>query len=100
MFERFTEEARLVVVCAQEGAGARVLLEFGADSEKVQKQVIEMLASRPRPATRPPRVLSGHEARLSVDVDWFDGLSAALADLGREIRLELERDPDAGDLLL
>ena len=35
-----------------------------------------------------------------MDVEWFDGLRDLLPQLEREIRQELLRDPDLGDLLL
>jgi hypothetical protein len=38
--------------------------------------------------------------RDSMDQAWFDGLGGVLNGLAREIRRELEREPDTGDLLL
>jgi ATP-dependent Clp protease ATP-binding subunit ClpC len=47
---------------------------------------------------KPP--LSGRGNRYSLDQEWFDGLGGVLDGLAREIRRELEREPDTGDLLL
>jgi hypothetical protein len=37
---------------------------------------------------------------VPIDMDWLGGLSPMLAQLSRDIRRQLQRDPDLGDLLL
>ena len=81
------------LVRENEGVSARILVDFGAGSEKIRNQVIGMLpAGGPQPAssmsTRP------------IDPGWFDGLGPVLNQLADEIRNELGREPDTGDVLL
>jgi hypothetical protein len=51
---------------------------------------------------RPPRSVVERRLgqRVPMETAWFDGLGDVLAVLAREIRQELGREPDAGDLLL
>lgn len=128
MFERFTEQARQVVVLAQEEAGllhhnyigsehillglaredegvaARVLLDSGVDAETLRNEVIRTLSgSSGSPETR-VRARAGVSAwvtqRRAIDIGLLDGLAPLLDTLAADIRRELRRDPDPGDLLL
>jgi hypothetical protein len=82
-----------------EGVAARVLLEFDVDSEKIRGLVIETLGSKPVPA-RAARAVSGLVGRPPFEAKWLDALRSVLVRLAPEIREELGRDPDDGDLLL
>jgi hypothetical protein len=46
------------------------------------------------------RTRTSNGAALTIDWGWLDGLGGLLAQLANEIRLEFNREPDAGDLLL
>jgi hypothetical protein len=52
--------------------------------------------------SRDPMVEIGgsRTVRLPVDAAWLDGLGDVLTTLAREIRHQLGRDPDVGDLLV
>jgi ATP-dependent Clp protease ATP-binding subunit ClpA len=83
-----------------EGVAARILLDFGADSEKIRDAVIRLL---PDPTEQPrASVAVGQRGarRRRLDADWVNGLGPLLHRLAGDIRDELGRDPDAGDLLL
>jgi ATP-dependent Clp protease ATP-binding subunit ClpA len=74
-----------------EGVAARILRDFDADPEKIRNEVFRMF--RMLPASAP-------EASLRIAPGWIDGLGLMLNQLADEIRDELGREPDAGDLLL
>ena len=93
-----TEHILLGLVRENEGVAVRILLDFGADAEKVRNEVIRLVSSSPQ--ARVTLTSSPHAPRLEIDRSWLDGLAAALARLGRDIRDQLERAPDSGDLLL
>jgi ATP-dependent Clp protease ATP-binding subunit ClpA len=79
----------------------RILLDLDADSQKIRNEVLRMLSgpeAQKYAEAKPP--LSGRGNRYSIDQAWFDGLGGVLDGLAREIRRELEREPDTGDLLL
>lgn len=82
-----------------EGVASRVLLEFDADAETIRERVLELVALAP-PRAPSVQVQSGHATRMRMDAAWFDGLTLALANLPRQIRQQLGREPDIGDLLL
>ena len=88
-----TEHILLGLVRENEGVAARILLDFDADHEKVRNEVIRMLSA---PGVRRPTAASA----AAVDPGWLDGLPTLLKPLGEEIRAELGRAPDVGDLLL
>jgi ATP-dependent Clp protease ATP-binding subunit ClpA len=95
-----TEHILLGLVRENEGVAARILLDFDADSEKVRAAVIRML-SGPGVRQAVEAVMGGERiTRGGFDVAWVDGLGAVFDRLGVEIRGQLGRDPDAGDLLL
>jgi Clp amino terminal domain, pathogenicity island component/UvrB/uvrC motif len=103
-----TESVLLGLVRENEGVAARILLDLDADAEKIRGEVIKMLSG---PGARqggeftpagggefaPAR---GRKRPQAIDPGWLDGLGAILDRLAAEIRTELRRDPDAGDLLL
>jgi len=80
------------------GVASRVLLDFDADSLKIRNQVVGRIEPRPPDlsAARP----AAFSTRTPIDATWLDGLGRMLGQLGGEIRTELGRDPDLGDLLL
>jgi hypothetical protein len=81
-----------------EGVASRVLLEFDADPGTIRSDVMRILARSPGPRT--PTLVRTLAQRLPIEMAWFDGLGDVLAVLAREIRRELGREPDAGDLVL
>jgi hypothetical protein len=92
-----TEHILLGLVRENEGVAARILLDFDAGSERVRDEVIRLLpGSGAGPGTEV--IQSGSEP--AIDPGWLDGLPMLLAPLGAEIRSQLGRAPDVGDLLL
>ncbi len=93
-----TEHILLGLVRENEGVAARILLDFDADAEKVRNEVIRMLSV---PGVRRGAVASAESGpEPAIDPAWLDGLPTLLKPLGEEIRAELGRAPDVGDLLL
>ena len=93
-----TEHILLGIVRENEGIAARIMLDFDADSEKIRNRVIGMLpATAPQPPGRTP---DSSEAWQWIAPGWLDGLGLLLNRLADEIRHELGREPDAGDLML
>jgi ATP-dependent Clp protease ATP-binding subunit ClpA len=97
-----TEHILLGLVRENEGVGARILLDFDADSEKIRNEVIRMLSG---PGSRGQRAASvavgqSREGQRAVDAGWLDGFAPLLDRLAADIRQELGREPDPGDLLL
>ncbi|HWE15278.1 MAG TPA: Clp protease N-terminal domain-containing protein [Solirubrobacteraceae bacterium] len=93
-----TEHILLGLVRENEGVAARVLLGFDADSGRVRNEVIRMLSGSGVRRRAGASVESG--PKLAIDPGWLDGLPMLLTPLGDEIRAELGRAPDVGDLLL
>ena len=93
-----TEHILLGVARESEGVAARILVDFDADPEKVRNEVIRMLSG---PGVRRRAVASAESGpEPAIDPAWLDGLPTLLKPLGEEIRAELGRAPDVGDLLL
>jgi Clp amino terminal domain, pathogenicity island component len=92
-----TEHVLLGVVRENEGVAARILLDLDADPEKVRNEVIRMLSGGVR---RRAAASAGSGSEPAIDPGWLDGLPELLKPLGEEIRAELGRAPDVGDLLL
>jgi ATP-dependent Clp protease ATP-binding subunit ClpA len=92
------EHILLGVAGENEGVASRVLLEFDADAGTIRGVVLRILADMPRPPRSVVERRLGQ--RVPMETAWFDGLGDVLAVLAREIRQELGREPDAGDLLL
>ncbi|HEY3728036.1 MAG TPA: Clp protease N-terminal domain-containing protein [Solirubrobacteraceae bacterium] len=95
-----TEHILLGLVRENEGVAARILLDFDADAERIRNEVIRMVPGPEPPGSRQVTMSSGRPTRRPLDVAWLDGLGAALDRLALEIRGQLAREPDAGDLLL
>jgi ATP-dependent Clp protease ATP-binding subunit ClpA len=70
------EHVLLGVVRENEGVGARILLDFDADSEKVRNEVIQLLGNPPR---RPPAPELGVDVGLPIEI----GASAPVRQLLR-----------------
>ncbi len=98
-----TEHILLSLVQVSEGVGARILLDFDADAEKVRNEVLRLL---PIPEAHESRQGCSRSERITttggvqIMVTWLGELGPVLDQLGAEIRGELGRDPDIGDLLL
>jgi len=95
-----TEHILLGLVRENEGVAARILLDFDADAEKIRNAVILMLSAPEARRSREVTMVSGPMTRRTVDAAWLDGLGPVLDRLAVEIRGQLGREPDAGDLLL
>ncbi len=91
------EHILLGVVREGEGVASAVLAAMGADGEMIRERTIELLGQSPPRPPSPPLAAAGSRALADA---WLDGLGMSLHSLGREIRLQLGREPDAGDLLL
>ncbi len=91
-----TEHILLGLVRENEGVAARILLDFDADPEKIRDAVIRMLA-KSGGATASAGIPM---PRPAIDPAWLDGLDEVLGPLSAEIRRDLSREPDGGDLLL
>jgi hypothetical protein len=74
----------------------RILLDCDIDLLDLRDEVIVRTGS-PRPATDEPTSSGPGPA---IDPGWLDGLPVLLKPLGEEIRADLGRAPDLGDLLL
>ena len=111
-----TEHLLLGLMREHEGVAARILRDFDADLEKIRNEVIRMLgANAPQPsgltpdrpearqriAPQPSGLTQDRpEAWQRIAPGWLDGLGLMLSRLADEIRHELGREPDAGDLML
>jgi len=121
MFERFTEQARQVVVLAQEearrpqhnyigtehillgllrrsdGVAVRILLDCEVDLADLRDELIVRAGGAYVPQGD-EEISSGPGP--AIDPGWLDGLPVLLKPLGEEIRAKLGLAPDLGDLLL
>jgi hypothetical protein len=97
-----TEHILLGLARENAGVAAQILVDFDADSATIRNEVIRML-SDPGASARQRRALSPDEGRgpsQRIAPGWLDGLGLMLNQLAEEIRREVDREPDAGDLLL
>jgi ATP-dependent Clp protease ATP-binding subunit ClpA len=95
-----TEHILLGIAREGEGVAARILLDFDAGSERIRNEVIRML-SGPGVGQRAHVALEGSGGQWQrLAPGWLDGFVLMLNQLADEIRRELGREPDAGDLLL
>jgi ATP-dependent Clp protease ATP-binding subunit ClpA len=93
------EHILLGLVRENEGVAARILLDFDADADTVRNAVIRLFGGAPTAHT--VVVESAADLpRQELDRSWLGGLARALASLGPQIRRDLGRSPDSGDLLL
>jgi len=95
-----TEHILLGLARENEGVAARILLDLDADAEKIRNETIRMLSGPEARQSRAVTMVSGRMTRRTVDAAWLDGLGPVLDRLVVEIRGQLGREPDAGDLLL
>jgi Clp amino terminal domain, pathogenicity island component len=79
-----------------DGVAVRILLDCDVDLLHFRDEVIVRTGS-PRPETDEPTSSGLFPA---IDPGWLDGLPVLLKPLGEEIRADLGRAPDLGDLLL
>ncbi len=96
-----TEHILLGLLRENDGVAAEVLVALDVDTDQLRDAMLSTVSGRepapPAQATRPQRP---HRTPQTIDPQWLDGLGALLNQLAREIRHELGREPDAGDLLL
>ena len=91
-----TEHILLGLLRDDEGFAVRILLDCGVDLLDLRDDVIVRTGSA-RPETDEPTSSGPGPA---IDPGWLDGLPVLLKPLGEEIRADLGRAPDVGDLLL
>lgn len=95
-----TEHILLGIIREKDGVAARILRDFDADLETTRGELIRML-SGPGDRQRGRLPLEGSRGQWQrIAPGWLDGLGLMLNQLADEIRRELGREPDAGDLLL
>jgi hypothetical protein len=96
------EHILLGLLGEDEGVGARVLLDLGAEPQSVRTATIERLRAGGARYEQGRRTVTAAStsSRQLIDAAWLDGLAWVLETLAREIRRELGREPDMGDLLL
>jgi hypothetical protein len=91
-----TEHILLGLLRDTEGVAVRILLDCDVDLLHLRDEVIVRTGSA-RPETDEPTSSGPGPA---IDPGWLDGLPVLLKPLGEEIRADLGRAPDLGDLLL
>jgi Clp amino terminal domain, pathogenicity island component len=91
------EHILLGIVREDEGVASRVLLDFDADALKIRNRVVRLMPPRVAGAVPPPE---RQASRVPIDTTWLEPLPPVLERLPAEIREELGREPDLGDLLL
>jgi ATP-dependent Clp protease ATP-binding subunit ClpA len=83
-----------------DGVASRVLNESGASPEAVRQTVLRLLSERPpRPEPQVAPTISVRPRRW-IGLSWLAPLTPLLERVAADIRHELGRDPDSGDLLL
>jgi UvrB/uvrC motif/Clp amino terminal domain, pathogenicity island component len=82
-----------------EGVAVHVLAALAVDADELREEMVRML-SGPEATQRTRKEARSDRTRQTIDPRWLDGLGAPINQLAREIRHELGREPDAGDLLL
>ena len=97
-----SEHILLGMVREGEGVAARILLDLGATPDAVRQAVVRLLGLPRYPVAATAAAWAGGRAavRQPIDLAWFGGAGTALSRLASEIRQELGREPDPGDLLL
>jgi ATP-dependent Clp protease ATP-binding subunit ClpA len=95
-----TEHILLGMLRENDGVAVRILRDLNADPDTIRNEVIEML-SGPGALAWAHVVPEGSRVQSQrIAPGWLDGLGLVLNQLADEIRRELGREPDAGDLLL
>jgi Clp amino terminal domain, pathogenicity island component len=92
-----TEHLLLALVRQGEGVGVRVLLDYDVDLADLRDEMIVRAGGTAAP--RDDESTSSGPGP-AIDPGWLDGLPVLLKPLGEEIRADLGRAPDTGDLLL
>jgi ATP-dependent Clp protease ATP-binding subunit ClpA len=95
-----TEHILLGLAREGEGVAMRVLLDCGADSEKIRNEVIRMLSGAGAQWRAEGSATASASESRPVSRGWLGDLGGLLGRLGQEIRAELGREPDPGDLLV
>jgi ATP-dependent Clp protease ATP-binding subunit ClpA len=83
-----------------EGVAARILLDAGVEGETIRSEVVRILPPPGDPVPEATQRLTVHARPHPSSSEWLGPVSPALDRLAREIRHELHREPDVGDLLL
>jgi hypothetical protein len=91
-----TEHILLGLLRDDDGVAVRILLDCDIDLLDFRDELIVRTGS-PRPEADEPTSSGLFPA---IDPGWLDGLPVLLKPLGEEIRADLGRAPDLGDLLL
>jgi ATP-dependent Clp protease ATP-binding subunit ClpA len=94
-----SEHLLLGLIREDDGIAARILREGGAGRDRIRQIVLEDISdpARAQPVSRAHYRVT---RRVGVDPVWLGDVCEALEGLSAEIRRELHRDPDSGDLLL
>jgi hypothetical protein len=95
-----TEHILLGLARESDGVAARILLDFDVTPEKIRNEVFRMLSGPGAAENVRAMAVSSRETLHVIDRGWLGGLGVVLDELGGEIRGELQRAPDIGDLLL
>ena len=90
------EHMLLGLLRVNEGVAVRILLDCDVDLLDLRDEVIVRAGSAAPPSDEPTSSGPGP----AIDPGWLDGLPVLLKPLGEEIRGDLGRAPDLGDLLL
>ena len=89
-----TEHIVLGILHEGDGVAARILSEAGAEPDRVRVMMVDALDAAPRPrVARPPRL-----GRRGASAAWLGRVHPGLDRLDQEIRDELGREADDGDL--
>ena len=95
-----TEHVLLGLIRENEGVAARVLFDFGVDPESIRNEVLRTVPEGGVRDGSGDRTSAAAPEGMPVDPAWLGELGPMLARLAADIRGELGREPDAGDLLL
>ena len=86
-----TEHILLGLVREGEGVGAQVLINLGADLNRIRQAVVGLLGEHPGEATRPRPSRRGGREQLDEIVERLDSIAVRLAAI--EGRLGIEQEP-------
>jgi ATP-dependent Clp protease ATP-binding subunit ClpA len=92
-----TEHLLLGLLGIPDSTAARVLADREVDAAGLREELVKMLPQAPGPDVRTTRATG---SRQTISLDWLGDRGSAINGLEREIRAELDRAPDDGDLLL
>jgi ATP-dependent Clp protease ATP-binding subunit ClpA len=94
------EHILLGLVRENDGVAARILADFDVNAETIRDELTRMLSGPEGREQARSMAVGVRPGRQLIDQTWIDGLGAVLDRLAAEIRDELKRAPDTGDLLL